>query len=638
MRKHFPKQECKVISKQFLKNMSEKGRRKIRMKNKQWLGNILYNIRASRAWDRKLFYYQFLPVFPNVAATYLGILLPAKLVQGLEERWEFPILFAFIFAICLSLCLLKMADKGMESYLYRNYPTLTMYYEKLCYHKVMSLDYGLLEEPGIRKLMGNTWNVLRNEFGFRSSLCAVPKILGAAAGILWYGILMAQKSYVIILLAMANTLLSSLFLSLLRKKQEKLHQKVGVYSQKTAYINRQSMDRQAGKDIRMYQMSDWLLKKYDHALADMDSIFRQIHNGAFLRATGEAAVSFLVNGFSYFYLISLLVKGEMRASDFVLYMGLAGSLSAYFGQLLNQLAALNPVGISIGYIREFLALKESPGWSEEGVGPKKLSELKREGINVCFRNVSYTYPGGKDAVLSEISLTIPPGEKLALIGLNGAGKTTLVKLLCGFYTPTEGEILLNGIPAHDFQRKEYFELISVLFQDATLLPMTMDFNLTGKAAAQIDRERLMWSLKISGFLEKYQSLPQKGKSLLGQETEFSGGERQKLLFARALYKEAPLMILDEPTAALDPIAENEMYLKFDEAAKGRSCLYISHRLSSTRFCDRILLMERGRIVEEGTHQELMEKEGRYRQLFDMQSRYYREQEIQKRKNALMEDA
>lgn len=606
----------------------------------RWLGNILYNIKASKAWDQKLFYYQFLPALPSVTATYLGLLLPARLVEGLEEGWEIQRLLAYVFVLYMGMCLLKMVDKGMNEYLYRNYPTLIMYYEKLCYGKVMSLDYRMLEEPETGKLMGNTWNVLRSEFGFRNSLCAIPQILSSLAGIGWYGFLIARKSYVILLLTLANTLLNTLFLSLLRKKQERLHKKIGVYSKKTAYINRASMDRQAGKDIRIYRMTDWFLQKYDRALGDMDAIYRQIHNGAFLRAAGEAMAAFLVNGFSYFYLIRLLVKGEISASGFVLYMGLVGSLSGYFAQLMGQLLVLNPVSVSVGYIRQFLALPESPDWSKEGVGRGKLEELKREGIKVEFQKVSYTYPGGQEPVLHEIDLTIAPGEKLALIGLNGAGKTTLVKLLCGFYRPTQGRILINHIPVSDFGREEYFELISVLFQDATLLPMTMDFNLTGKAPEEIDRKRLTWALKVSGFLEKYQSLPEKGESLLVREVsgavDFSGGERQKLLFARALYKEAPLMILDEPTAALDPIAENEMYLKFDEAAQGRTCVYISHRLSSTRFCDRILLMEQGQVKEEGTHEELMARGGRYRELFEMQSRYYREQEEQKRRDALME--
>lgn len=606
----------------------------------RWLGNILYNIKASKAWDQKLFYYQFLPAIPGVTATYLGLLLPARLVQGLEEGWEIQRILVCVLLLYVGMCLLKMADKGMGEYLYRNYPTLIMYYEKLCYGKVMRLDYRMLEEPETAGLMANTWNVLRSEFGFRNALCATPQILGSLAGIGWYGILIARKNYGILLLTLANTLFNTLLMSWLRKKQEKLHKKVGAYSKKTAYINRMSMDRQAGKDIRIYRMTDWFLQKYDRALGDMDSIYRQIHDGAFLRAAGEALAAFLVNGFSYFYLISLLVKGEMSASGFVLYMGLVGSLSGYFAQLMGQLLVLNPVSVSVGYIRQFLALPESMDWSGQGLGAEKLEELKREGIRVDFEQVSYTYPGGEEPVLHQINLTIAPGEKLALIGLNGAGKTTLVKLLCGFYRPDRGRILINGIPASDFAREEYFELISVLFQDSALLPMTLDFNLTGKGAEAIDRKRLTWALKVSGFWEKYQSLPQKGQSLLVREVsgtvDFSGGEKQKLLFARALYKEAPLMILDEPTAALDPIAENEMYLKFDEAAQGRTCLYISHRLSSTRFCDRILLMEQGQVMEEGTHEELMARGGRYRELFEMQSRYYREREEQRRRNAFME--
>ena len=174
------------------------------------------------------------------------------------------------------------------------------------------------------------------------------------------------------------------------------------------------------------------------------------------------------------------------------------------------------------------------------------------------------------------------------------------------------------------------ELCTVLFQDSTLLPLTLDRNLTGESPDKIDRKRLDWALEISGFKSKYEELPQKGETVLVREAnkeaiDFSGGEQQKMLFARALYKEAPLMILDEPTAALDPIAEDEMYQNFAKAAVGKTCIYISHRLSSTRFCDRILLLEKGKVVEEGTHQQLMALNGKYANLYEVQSKYYKEQ-------------
>lgn len=254
---------------------------------------------------------------------------------------------------------------------------------------------------------------------------------------------------------------------------------------------------------------------------------------------------------------------------------------------------------------------------------------------VELENLSFTYPGQEEPVLSHINLVIRPGERLALIGLNGAGKTTLVKLLCGFYQPTTGKILINGIPTAEFSREEYYSLVSVLFQDSCMLPVTLDENLTGHSPEDTDQERLTWALRISGFYEKYESLPQKGRTLLVREAneealDFSGGERQKLLFARAVYKEAPLLILDEPTAALDPIAENELYMKYGEAVKGRTCVYISHRLSSTRFCDRICLLSGGKILEEGTHDELMKKGGSYAELYEVQSRYYKEQDVRKK--------
>jgi ABC-type multidrug transport system fused ATPase/permease subunit len=230
-------------------------------------------------------------------------------------------------------------------------------------------------------------------------------------------------------------------------------------------------------------------------------------------------------------------------------------------------------------------------------------------------------------------MKISAGEKLALIGLNGAGKTTLVKLICGLYEPTEGMVLLNGYPRESFTKEEYLSLVAVLFQDATFLPKTLDNNIL--SGNHCDKERFDKVLMLSGFKGKYDSLSKKGDTLLvkkveSEATDFSGGEKQKLLCARTLYKKTPLVILDEPTAALDPIAENELYMNLSEAMEGRSVLYISHRLSSTRFCDRILLIEHGKIVEEGTHESLMQKNARYAELYEMQSKYYKEDE--KRKN------
>lgn len=595
-----------------------------------WFSNILFNMKSTREWDKNLFYFPFLSVIPGVMETYLGLLIPSELVRGLEEQWTMEKLVLYIVGLSVVMLFCGMVNQGMTEYIYRNSVTLGMYYETRCYDKIMKLDYHMLQEPACAKLIGSTWGVLSNDFATRTSISIVPQILSAILGVVWYGFIIAQKSPLIIVLAVLHTWINLIIIHILRKKQQNHHKQVGKYTKQTVYISRQAMDRQAGKDIRIYQMQEWFLKKYDEALSGMDGIYKAIRNGNFGKAVVDALILFLLNGFSYIYLIMLLGEGRIEVSAFVLQIGLVSSFSGALKLLMDRILSINSVNISLNYIRCFLELEEDGSWSKEGVGKDVISEIKKAGICIELKNVSYCYPKETKPTLSQINLRIAPGERLALIGLNGAGKTTLVKLLCGFYKPTEGEIVVNNIPIYKFSRAEYFELVTVLFQESTLLPLTLDRNLTGQAPEQIDRGHLKWALDISGFLQKYESLPEKGETMLVREAnnealDFSGGERQKMLFARALYKVAPLMVLDEPTAALDPIAENQMYQNFAEAAKGRTCVYISHRLSSTRFCDRILLMEHGQIIEEGTHDALMEKNGRYAELYEIQSKYYKEQ-------------
>ena len=599
--------------------------------------NLIYNMRSSFECDRRLFFYQLLPMLPAVAASYLGTLIPAELVRSLQERWSIDQIVSYICLLTLVMLLSNLAVTGMNVYEYYNSHLLTAFYTRKCVHKILKLDYDLLESPEERTLIGNVWQTLRNGYSMTVALTALPECGTAVLGVVFYGILIGRKSIVLVIALLASVSVSMKLLSVARKKHGEYHARLSRYSREAAYISRQAVESSAGKDIRLYRMTDWFLRKYDEALEHMDKIYLSIHNWYFLRSLSDAIIGFVVDFFAWGYLLYLLSTGQLNTSEFVFYLGLVSGFSAYLEILIRKVMDLGPMSVSISYIREFLELENH--WGRESQGSPLAEETP---MTVELRDVSYTYPGSETPTLSHINLTLQPGEKIALLGLNGAGKTTLVKLICGFYQPTEGQILVNGKPLADYAREDYYRNVSVMFQDATLLPVTLDENLTGQSKEHINRERLQWALSTSGIFEKYNSLPRKGETLLVREvnadsTDFSGGEKQKLLFARALYKRARLLILDEPTAALDPIAENELYQSFSHAAEGRSSVYISHRLSSTRFCDRIVLLEHGQIVEEGTHESLMQGDTRYAQLFELQSKYYREQEELARRSRIMGD-
>lgn len=252
-------------------------------------------------------------------------------------------------------------------------------------------------------------------------------------------------------------------------------------------------------------------------------------------------------------------------------------------------------------------------------------------IDIEFKNVSFRYPNAENDTIRNISFRIRPGEKVALVGINGAGKTTIVKLLCGLYLPTEGEILLNGHPVNNYNIREYYSLFSAVFQDINLMPISIAENIACTTEKEnIDRSRVMRALEEAGIGEKIKSLRDGIDTLYNKEVnpeaaDFSGGEKQKLALARAIYLSRPMLVLDEPTSALDPIAENEMYLQFDKITENQTALFISHRLASTRFCDKILHLESGKIIEEGTHAQLMEKGGKYAEMFRLQSQYYQDE-------------
>ncbi|MBQ3489329.1 MAG: ABC transporter ATP-binding protein [Clostridia bacterium] len=395
-------------------------------------------------------------------------------------------------------------------------------------------------------------------------------------------------------------------------------------SRKLWYVQTKPADFAAGKDIRIYGMTDWFTDMFQSLNREYAVWDRQRVGRKFLSGIANLVIILIRDGAAYALLIAMTLRGEITVDEFVLYFAAISSFAGFIGRILGSWNHLHSTSLSLCDLREFLNLPEY-----DGTGEEQITEHLKHAPEITFDHVSFRYDGAETDTLHEISFTVKAGERIALVGLNGAGKTTVVKLLCGLYTPTSGEIRLNGIPLSKFLRKDYYKLFSPVFQNIQTSYFSLGETVSGVVGNHYDRERAEFCMRRAGLGEKLDSLSMGLDTKLDKQVnenaiELSGGELQKMMLARALYKDAPMLVLDEPTAALDPIAENEIYQQYQSMASGKSAVFISHRLASTRFCDRILYLENGRIAEEGTHDVLMSKKGRYAELFDIQSCWYRD--------------
>ena len=392
------------------------------------------------------------------------------------------------------------------------------------------------------------------------------------------------------------------------------------YERQMDYLFDQAKDLGAAKDIRIFGLKSWLEELYAKAMACYMA-FQGKSQSACLRAElADLMLTFLRNGAAYAYLIYLVLEQNLGVAEFLLLFSAAGGFSEWVSGLLEGFGILYKQSLDLSTVRECLEYAE-PFRFEGGVPvPAGAAEIQLE-------NVSFRYPGASENILKNLNLTLHPGEKLAVVGLNGAGKTTLVKLISGLLDPTEGRVLLDGKDIREFNRSEYYTLFSEVFQDFSLLAGTVAANVA-QNEEKIELPLVKNCLEKAGLRKKIEALPDAYETCLNRQVYedallLSGGETQRLMLARALYKDAPFIILDEPTAALDPIAEAEIYSRFNEIAGDKTAVYISHRLSSCRFCDEILVFHEGSVIQQGSHAELVADEnGKYYELWRAQAQYY----------------
>jgi ABC-type multidrug transport system fused ATPase/permease subunit len=487
----------------------------------------------------------------------------------------------------------------------------------------MDMDYENIENPdGQTKMQKGLNTVYGTNGGTQQIFSQLINIASNVIGLITYSALIFTLSPWLVLL-LCGMKIANYYINKANNSWTHRNKDNWVpIDRKRGYIQNKAGDFEAAKDVRIYGMSGWFGNVFESLLSDRLVWSKKSEKRGFAIDFFTAAMTFIRDGAAYGFLIYSISKGNLSAAEFVLYFGLIAQYSNWLLGLIGSYNELQQTSLGFCDLREFLDL---PDHFNRGKGVS----LPKNSPEIVFNNVSFRYPQSENDTLKNINFTIKQGEKLAIVGLNGAGKTTLVKLLCGLYRPTEGKITIAGNDISEYNRDEYYTLLSVVFQDICLMPVSVAKNIALCEQNKIDSGRLDNVLKLSGLFDKVQTLPHKESTLLlksihDEATDFSGGEKQKLALARSLYKGGNIIVLDEPTAALDPIAENEMYQKFNRLTSGATSVFISHRLSSTRFCDRILFLENGEMTEEGTHESLMQLGGKYQNMFDLQSHYYKE--------------
>ncbi|MCL2360744.1 MAG: ABC transporter ATP-binding protein/permease [Defluviitaleaceae bacterium] len=571
---------------------------------------------------------------------FINIWFAAQILNELVGgRNQSRLTFLVILTIGLNL-LGQVANRALEKwhdYCRANFWQLM---SKLISDKMLTMDYIDAENPDIRQKQSDIWGH-HNGMGFGLSRL-IEAYDGLIQGIIRVGLSVAFAftlfttrtpegssfafldsvwAVIVVLLLLCISMFVAPYFTMLGGRvlanaSEENNQGNRVF---TFYFWTMIGKSELGKDIRIYNQQDSISR-------GVESYFKNSKWLALSKIVGRyqfisSFINHTTNGLIYLFVAMKAFAGAFGVGSIVQYVGAITQFANGFNDTLVNLGNMinnNP------YAEKIFEFLDIPNEKYQGTLP--VEKRDDTDFDIEFKDVSFKYPGSDTYALKNVSFKLEIGQRLAVVGMNGSGKTTMIKLLCRLYDPTEGEITLNGIDIKKYNYDEYMNIFGVVFQDFALLPFTLGQNVA--ASVDYDGDRAMKVLEDSGFDRRLESMP-KGldtyiyKNFEEDGVEVSGGEAQKIALARALYKNTPFIVLDEPTAALDPIAEYEIYTKFNEIVGEKTAVYISHRLSSCRFCDDIVVFHEGELIQRGSHEGLLaDADGKYHELWNAQAQYY----------------
>ncbi|MDF2589374.1 MAG: transporter, ATP-binding protein [Anaerocolumna sp.] len=586
------------------------------------LENIKYILKNIRKYDKKLFVLFAIFTIISGISPFASILFPKFILDELVGNQKVTVLVWLLlgFFFCSSITGYFIAF--LRGIFYPRAIKIRFKFIEMIGNKCMTTDFKNTENPSFLNSVETSFRALQsNDTGIEG---VIHKLfaLGSEILILLGYILIIGKLNVWILLYLIANVSITYYLTLRVKKYE--YQRADDLSdidRHVGYTYRLMYDFEFGKDMRIYGLTNWISSLFKKHKMDRYQIDKKIKYGYFKVGLVEVLFLLIREGLIYAYLIYQVLENGLGIGSFTMYFLSIANFANAMKVIFDDFAHISAQSLYINDFRTFID-------SQEEKEPEEPKTIPQGPYTIEFKNVYFKYPGSDKYVYSDVSLKINAGEKLAIVGHNGAGKTTFVKLLSRMYEPESGEILLNGINIQEFSKTEYYTLFSAVFQEIKTTAFSVAENIAVSDEI-VDESRIIECLEKADMKDKV--LGQKNGIYTGMQkilddegVEFSGGENQRIILARALYKDAGIVILDEPTAALDALAEKSIYEKFNDMVKHKTSIFISHRLASTSFCDNIAMFEHGRLVEYGTHDELIQKGGKYADMFMVQAQYYKE--------------
>lgn len=582
--------------------------------------SFMFLLKLIWRFNKKYIFYAALFQIVTALVPLTGVVMPKYIIDELTGLQRVEYLAVYVGALVLINLVGSILLAYLEGAMFTSKSEVFSSFECMMAEKLMTCDFESLEDPGFLDIKEKAHRILYAEGqGFGAVLDHAFNIAGKVfifAGLV--GVLSTLNIWMV-LVFVALVLLNSAVESRVQKRYVSWDIEKAPIERRSAYLLNIIENFEYGKEERIYGLKNFLISRVAKHLGESDAFYKRQTRELNKSQYFTAVTSFFRDAISYIYLISKVIAGSIQIGSFTMYVGAVSQFSTAMNDMMSSIVNIRRFGLYYDELNKYINM---PQTMREG---ERTVDNETGEYTIKFENVSFRYPGSEIYALRNVNITITPSEKLSIVGENGAGKTTFVKLLLRLYDPTEGRILLNGTDIRGFDYDEYQNLMAAVFQDFRLFSFTLKENVCFDK--ECDDEVVIDCLRRSGFGNKLDQLP-KGiytnvyKNFEEDGFEPSGGEGQKIALARALFKDTPVVILDEPTAALDPRAEYEMYQNFNKMSEGKTTIFISHRLSSSRFCDKIAVFAGGEIKEYGSHDELYSKDGMYHELFDMQAKFY----------------